>query len=320
MSDLESESGLRDQKPTPRDISRVADRHEGVITLAQLYALGFSYEQIRHLVASGSLHPLHRGVFLVGHRRASSDAHLIAAQLAAGPDSFLSNRTGAAILKLRPLNLRQIEITVPRGKGRSRDNLIIHRTRTAPDRDEIRTTPKGVRHSSFARLLIELAPRETPQELTRLVEEGVRRNLFYIEKIERALERHARRPGIANLEAPLAYYLDRTDRTSPLERDFDRELAKRPEIPPPTDTNTYIKAGGITWEIDCYWKEHGVVVELDGRPWHIVQRDLEKDKRKDMKLAAIGLVPVRVTSKRFDSDQDGVFDDLRALLRLRRAA
>ena len=210
------------------------------------------------------------------------------------------------MLGLRPINIHEINVTVPAGKARRRNGLVVHRTRHAPDRDEVRTT-RNLRHSSFARMLVELSARESQAELTRVIEEGVRRNLFYIEKVERALDRHARRPGISNLEAPLQYYLDRSDRKSDLERAFDRELSTRPDIPPPPLKNVMIPAGGITWEIDCYWPEHRLVVELDGRPWHIVQRDLEKDKLKDMKLSVAGLRPVRVTGRRFDDDTEGVF-------------
>jgi len=318
VADLENKSDRGGQKRSPRDVARVAARQNGAITLAQLAECGLTYREVRGLLAKGHLHPLHRGIFLVGHTRVSRDAHLIAALLTCGSDAFLSNRTSAALMGLRAMNLNHIEVTVVRGGIRARQApLSVHRARHPPHRDELRVT-RHLRHSSFARVLIELSARESQPELTRLVEEGVRRNLFYLEKIERALERHARRPGIANLEGPLKYYLDRSDRKSGLERDFDRELAERPDISPP-DRNVHILAGAVNWEIDCYWPESKVVLELDGRPFHVIQRHTEKDKLKDMKLAALGLIPVRVTDRRFNQDTEGVFDDLRALLKLRRA-
>lgn len=184
--------------------------------------------------------------------------------------------------------------------------------------DELRTT-NGLQHSSFARMLVELAPREAETELTRLVEEGVRRQLFILDKVEAALERHARRPGIARLERPLAYYVDRRDRKSGLERAFDCALAARHEFPVP-ERNLHLEAGGVHWEVDCLWRAERVILELDGRPWHVIERELERDKLKDMRLAALGYVPVRVTDRRFGADADGVFADLGALLALRRAA
>ena len=162
-------------------------------------------------------------------------------------------------------------------------------------------------------MLIELAPREAEEELVRLIEEGVRRRLFILDKVEAALARHARAPGLAELRCALRHYVDRSDRSSALERTFDRELANRPQLPQP-ERNVRIRAGGIDWEIDCLWREQRVILELDGRPWHVLERDIEKDKLKDMKLGAAGYLPVRVTGSRFQRDAGGVFADLESLL------
>lgn len=270
------------------------------------------------MVAKGYLHELYYRVYVVGHANVSERGRLRGAILTCGNGAFLSHRTAAALLGLRATNLHAIEVTVPGHGDVKRALLAVHRTRHVPVRDELRTT-NGLRHSSFARMLVELAPRESEKELLRLVEEGVRRRLFLIEKVEAALERHARRPGISRLERPLAHYLDRSDRKSPLERAFDRELARRPQIPPP-ERNVLLAAGGVTWELDCLWREHGVVLELDGRPFHVIERDFEKDKLKDMKLAAAGLVVVRVTTQRFERDRDAAFEDIEAVLGRRRAA
>jgi hypothetical protein len=290
-----------------------------LVTVAQLIEQGLTDKQIRTRVANGYLHRVHQGVFLVGHPQMDRDTRYRAALLATGPRSFLSHRTAAAMLGLRAHNVRLVEVTVAGAGGRRRPGLTVHRTRQQPVRDELRTT-NGLRHSSFARVLVELAPIETETELVRLVEEGVRRRLFIIDKVEAMLARHPRAPGIAALRAALALYVDRTDRASVLEAAFDRELSRRlPRLPVP-ERNVRIWAGGIEWEIDCLWREQRVIVELDGRPWHVCERDLEKDKLKDMKLAATGYLPVRVTGRRFERDADGVFADLETLVIARSAA
>lgn len=295
----------------------LASRQHGVVTLAQLRQAGLTPGHVRGWVQRGHLHPIHRGVFVVGYLNMDRDARLLAALYAIGRSAFLSHRTAAAILGLRP-QLREIELTVPGTGGRTRPGLTIHRTRRDPTRDELRTT-RGLRHSSFARVLCELARRETEVELTRIVEEGVRRRLFFLGKVEAAIELHRKAPGIQKLERPLAVYIDRSDRTSALERAFDRELQARPSLPPP-ERNVMLAAGGIVWEIDCLWREQRVIVELDGRPWHICERDFEKDRLKDTKLSVLGFTPIRVTGRRFDRDPVGVFDDIEAILRQDRAA
>ena len=307
------------QKAAPSEVALIAGRQKSLIKLAQLrHECGLSYGQIRTRVANGYLHLIHCGVYGVGHGNLDRDARLLAALFATEPDSFLSHRVAVGIMGLRPINMRQIEVTVPRAHANTEPGLIVHRTRRPPVRDELRTT-NGLRHSSFARALVELAPRETEEELTGLIEEGVRGRLFILDKVEAALERHARAPGLVKLRGALCSYVDRSDRSSALECAFDRELALRLHLPQP-ERNVRIRAGGIDWEIDCLWREQRVILELDGRPWHITERDIEKDKLKDMKLGAAGYLTVRVTGRRFERDKCGVFADLESLLAARRAS
>ncbi|MBW3607965.1 MAG: type IV toxin-antitoxin system AbiEi family antitoxin domain-containing protein [Actinobacteria bacterium] len=47
-------------------IGRVAARQHGVVTSAQLSALGLSRGALAHRIRRGLLHPMHRGVYLWG--------------------------------------------------------------------------------------------------------------------------------------------------------------------------------------------------------------------------------------------------------------
>lgn len=205
--------GARKGHPV-RAAERIAGRQGGVIHLSQLLASGLTENDVRGLVRAGILHRLHRGVYIFGVRTIGDAGYLHGALLACGggavinhgrveDGAFLSGRTTGGLLHLRAMNRRAIEVTVPGCGGRSRRGLVIHRARQAPARDELRFT-NGLPHSSFARMLAELAGRETPMELTRLVEAGVARNLFDIDRVERVLDRHSHWSGLGNLEAPLA--------------------------------------------------------------------------------------------------------------------
>ena len=140
-------------------LSRRANGQLGLISQEQLYELGFTLRQIRRRVAQGRLHPRYHNVYAVGHRQLVARAYLLAALLSIGPRSFLSHRTAAAVWGLRPINTHDIELTVPGTGGRRRADLIVHRTRTEPHPDDVRTNAHP-RVSSVLRLLIELAPRE----------------------------------------------------------------------------------------------------------------------------------------------------------------
>jgi very-short-patch-repair endonuclease len=287
-------------------MARLATKQFGVISLAQLLAIGFSVKEIRTRVKRGLLHPIHRDVFAVGHERIVAHARLVAALLTCGPSSFLSHRTAAAVWGLRELTTRRIDVTRPGAKALEREGLTLHRARREPDREDL-ANRNGLRVSSMPRMLIEQAQRESRSELDRLITEAVRKRILDLPATEAALERHARRPGVANLKHALRHYRRRADRKSDLERAFDRLLAGT-DIPQPQRN---VNVDG--WEIDCYWPAVRLAVELDGRPYHVAVRDLERDRLKDAKLLRNGIKTLRVTDMRFRLDPAGVLADVRGL-------
>jgi very-short-patch-repair endonuclease len=287
-------------------LANLAARQFGVVSLAQLHELGFSRGDIRGLVTRGQLHPLYRAVFAAGHPRVSVQGRQLAALLSCGPTSFLSHRTAAAVWGLRPLNPFRIEVTVPAAHVPVRPGLLVHRTAQAPNPDEV-TRRVGLRVSTVARLLLELAPSETTKELDRLITEGVRKQVLDLPKLEVALERHQRRQGIGKLKQALEAYRPRPDRKSNLERAFDA-LIRDTGIPEPLRN---VHVGG--WELDCYWPEYRLAVELDGRPYHLTVKDQEKDKYKDAKLLLLGIRVMRITEFRLTTAPAEVLSDVRAL-------
>jgi very-short-patch-repair endonuclease len=305
----------QDRHQSELSLARIAARQLGVVTCDQLYELGFSYWQINRRLRLGRLHRVHHNVYAVGHRRLTSQAHLVAAFLSVGPRSFLSHRTAAAVHGLRSINLREIELTLPGAGGRRHTSLTVHRTQTEPHPDDVRTRG-DLRVSLVPRMLIELAGRETPRELERLVTEAVRKRLLRPDArdgratLEEALARHPRHAGMAKLTVALAAYRSTKSSKSSLERAFDRLLAQHPELPDP-QRNISIDV----WEIDRYWPKHTLAVELDGRPYHVAAKDMERDRIKDAFLLRQGITPLRFTDFRVEHDVPGILRDLCHFLR-----
>jgi very-short-patch-repair endonuclease len=164
-------------------------------------------------------------------------------------------------------------------------------------------------------MLVELAPRETPVELQRLVTEAVRKRLLRLDTndgrqaLEAALARHPRWPGMAKLTAALAAYRRPDSSRSQLERTFDDLLQQHPEFPDP-QRNIHIDV----YEIDRYWPEPRLAVELDGRPYHVAAQDMERDRIKDAYLLRHRITPLRFTDFRVEHDLPGILSDLRHFL------
>lgn len=287
-----------------------------MVSQAQLYELDWGEKQIRRMVHNGHLLPIQQNVYALGHTGLVPRAYLLAAQLSLGPRCFLSHRTAAAIHGLRAVNRYEIDVTVVGGVTRRGPGLTVHRTRTEPHPKDVRQ--HGVfRVSSVLRMLCESAAREGAAELERLVTEAVRHQLLRPEArdgrqdIEDALARHEPYRGMRRLRAVFARYTRVTDGKSGLERDFDAFLAQHPEIPDP-EPNVYIGP----WEIDRFWRAHSLAVELDGRPYHVSVKDMEKDRLKDAALLRLGITPLRFTDFRFEQDQGGILGDLYHFLKI----
>ena len=154
-------------------------------------------------------------------------------------------------------------------------------------------------------MLVELAPRETPLELQRLVTEAVRKRLLRPDTrdgratIEAALARHEGRPGLGKLAAVLAVYRRTKSSKSGLERAFDGSWPSTPR----SRSRSQHPIG--VWEIDCFWPEHNLAVELDGRPYHVAAQDMERDRIKDADLLRRGITPLRFTDFRVEHDASG---------------
>ncbi|HEX3832573.1 MAG TPA: hypothetical protein VHW04_11425 [Solirubrobacteraceae bacterium] len=289
-------------------------KQSGAIGYEQLTELGFTEREVARLVAGGGFTRCHRGVLLDARAPIPPRGHLCAALLAVGPTAFLSHRTAAAVHGLRAVNVRQIELTVVANRTPKRDGLRVHRT-TNVHPDEVRTIDR-LRLSSVSRLLIELASREPRAELDRLIAEAARRRSLDLERIAQAIAHHPRHPGLRKLAAALDSYQPSPHDKSRLELAFADWLATLPEIPAPERN---VKLAG-RWEIDFLWRARSLAVELDGRPYHLLPADQERDRIKDVWLQRHAISIVRVTEFRFEHDRAGVEADLRHFLANDRAA
>src|SRR4051794_32206741 len=114
-------------------LAEIAARQHGVVSIRQLAALGLDREAVRRRVADGRLHPLHRGVYAVGHTRLTREGRWMAAVLRCGPGAALSHRSAAALWRIRPTAAALIDVTVPRNRGhKPRRGIVVHRPRRPP--------------------------------------------------------------------------------------------------------------------------------------------------------------------------------------------
>jgi Protein of unknown function (DUF559) len=291
-------------------------RQGGAAGIDQLREAGFTDVAVAGLVRRGMIERRHRGVYVDALAPLAARGQLFAALLACGETAFISHRTAAAIHGLRPLNVHQIEVTVTSGHTPPRrEGMIVHRTTRTPLPDETRVLD-GLRIASPSRTLVDLAARESDQELARLIAEAARRKLLHLARIEDSIVHRPRATRIAALREALARYRPAHSDKSRFERDFAAWLTEHPEIPEPL-RNVLLDH---RFELDFFWPEHRLVVETDGEPYHLTPEELERDRLKDAYLQRHDIKVLRVSGFRFEHDQSGILEDLLALTKSARAA
>ena len=99
------------------------------------------------------------------------------------------------------------------------------------------------------------------------------------------------------------------DRTrSELEQMF-LDLCARRGLPRP---EVNVEIGGLT--VDFFWRETRQVVETDGYHFHRGRPAFEEDKRRDLRLRALGFDVIHLTYDQIVNEAETVVDTLRPLL------
>ena len=280
-----------------RTVAEIAALQHAVIASWQLKELGFSRYWVDRQLSAGRLHPLHRGVYAVGHKRINRRGHWMAAVLALGPASLLSHRTAAALHGLLYPRDGWPHVTV-QAKGRpKRNGIVIHQVTTLPER----TTVDAIPTTTVSRALLDLANVDDPL-LPYAVETAYDNGGVNLGGIQG-------HKGITKLRKAIKDYEPTPHWTrSRLEKRFFR-LCRKHGIPLPS-VNQWIEG----YEVDMVWREQRLIVELDTEATHGTRSARRKDPIRDAKLQIAGYRVIRVTDERLLRDPAGVMADVAALL------
>jgi len=267
-------------------ILRLAATQHGVVTRAQLLAAGVTPDTVDGRIASRLLVPLHRGVYAVG-LPVSIHGRALAALFACGSDAAVSHQTAAALRKFAPADGADTRVHVILTRGdRRRPGIRIHRVSDLRP-DEIATVD-GIRQTTPARTLLDLAATVNARDLERAAVEAFGMRLTTPAELGEMVQRHPGHRGSARLRALLGT-ADSTITRSRAEQRF-LELIRKAGIHPP-ETNVSI-AG---YEVDAVWRREKLIVEVDGAAFHSTSGRVAADRRRDFALAAAGYRVIRVT-------------------------
>lgn len=274
----------------------IAAGQHGVVTHAQLESAGMSRGSRRHRLATGRLRLLYRGVYLVGPILLPH-ARRMAAVLACGRGALLSHDDARALWLEAPSSARHdavpsadvtvVNVTVGHTGRSRRAGIRLHRVRRIDGADH--TVRHGIPVTTPVRTVLDLAPVTGASRLEQLIASLARERLLDLDELATRVATCRGRKGIPALRMVLEQSGGPALTRSEAEAAF-LALIRKAGLPAP-EVNVRVGA----YELDFYWRDERLAVEIDGYRHHSVRPRFEGDRRKDAWLRARGLSAIRLS-------------------------
>lgn len=247
--------------------------------------------------------PAFWGVYWVGGAPRTKLGDWMAAVFAAGRDARLSHLSAAHLWGLADRS--GLPHVTRRSGGLSTSAFRLHHCRNMSP-DEL-SRERGIPVTTVPRTLVDLAGYLRGHRLSACLNEARRLRIVTLDEVRQSMARQPNKRGIATLKR----LVDRIDpewlpTRSELE-DLFRILCLEAGLPEPRRNETL-----HGFEVDCYWAERKVIVELDGYRFHHHRK--EEDYARDLHFLRLGYQTVRITHHMVVDQPEMVVRTLREVL------
>ena len=293
MGDFNGSQGISPTASLNAAIREHAGRQWGHVTRPQLLGLGLGTGGIDWRLKNGALVARYPGVYALAPARVDPPALAAAAVLAGGPDAVASHASAAFLWGFVARWQPPPEITLTAGDRRPR-GILTHRCPSLKRRDIRRQLRVPV--TSPARTILDIAPRLTAKQRTRLVNDARRDGYLHPDSFTDILARNPYHPG-TKLLTPFADTSTNPTR-SPFEDEF-LAFVQRYGLPTP-QINVIVNGR----EVDAYFPDAKLIVEADGWDFHKDREAFEDDRERDAENLRHGLKTLRITKQRMTQTPD----------------
>ncbi|HEY6887388.1 MAG TPA: DUF559 domain-containing protein [Solirubrobacter sp.] len=232
----------------------------------------------------------------------SREARWLAAVFAAGERAALSHLAAAELWRIARMR-GPITVIAPR-KVRI-EGVRVYRCNRIDPRDV--TIRNGIPVTTVARTIVDLAETLTVERLTNVMYEAAHWNRLDLDAVRACAARLIGRHGLAVLEEAIDAHLKGSAGTKSDKEDAFHALLGD-DVPRPIAN---VKVLG--YEVDAYWPELRLVVEVDG-PGHERPRARRRDRKRDRDLRAAGYDVLRFTDVEIEREPESVRAALDAVM------
>ena len=267
----------------------LAAHQHSLVTAGQLRAMHLSDNQRRHLVATGALRAVRRGVYTLPGVPPSWEQTVRAAVLAAGPGAVVSHATAGAVWQLAHCPRHRPDPTaigVSAGRQLRLDGVAgCHRTLP----EQARRVHRGIPVTSPEQTIIDLAATLSDRQLGECIDDALRRGLIRLSRLH-ALVAAAAGPGRRRTgpvrRAPAARGVGYDPGANVWEQTMDRQW-DRHGLPASVRQHT-VRVNGRTYRIDRAIPELKIGIEWNGHATHGTRSGFDRDSDKRADLTAAG--------------------------------
>ena len=270
-----------------RDAEILGAASHSVITFEELRALGLSPDEIQYRADVGRLHRKYREVYAVGRPDLTLDGVFLAAVRACGPRANLCRLSALRKFELRRGGTYRIDVVAPRSI-KPKKGIRLHRPLSLDALDT--TIVDGIPITSVAQTLLDVAAPAYRLNIAKLLHEAAVQEQLDMRAVWTVLARQPNHPG--------ARRLDRASREEvPFTRSDLEEAAlsvfRSFSVPKP-ETNVWVSDGEKLVEVDCLWRDAGLIVEIDSARYHGTRWRRRQDAEKTAALRAQGWTVLRL--------------------------
>lgn len=297
-------------------ILSMAGEQHGVVSRAQMRAVGVSDDQLTRLVSGGVLEVAQRGILRVSGARPSWLQDLAMGVLRIGPGARVSHRAAVRLWELDGIGAAPIELSVPYGRRIRLPALVVH---LSSDLDETPAERQaGLPVTSVARTLVDVGAVVRPVVLERVLDDALRRRLTSVDELD-ALVRRLGRHGRSGVPALRELLAERRGVDAVTETGFETQLLRvlrRHGLPrPATQYRLHDRDGSFVMRFDAAYLDAKVGIEADSERWHMDRQRFQDDRRKRARAAALGWRVLAFTYAHVTRDAGFVADTVGRALR-----